>query len=276
MWDLNTARLARETGEGPPMVASLGCGARGPLFAAGLVGAAGAGAASFTGLALLDDRGLGPAEAPRPAALVRTGHEDLNLVALRRVPLFLSSFPLPSCSRRGREDELLLLAAGVEVLRRAPGERRTGRGLLYVCDARLPSRPLHVLRHDRVDFVPREDLDGISHAAWSACGSYIVTAGDDRSVRVWDVRGATADALAATLRSPRSHTSACLAAAAGRDLRHVVSGGDDQRLLLWQARPDAEEAAGDREGAPGDAGAAALLEPPGALSLGEPIPRTFD
>lgn len=62
----------------------------------------------------------------------------------------------------------------------------------------------------------------------------VMTASDDATVRIWDARGTR-------LLEFKGHTKAVLDAQFSPDGKHVLSGGDDNRALLWNAETGAIE-----------------------------------
>jgi WD40 repeat protein len=111
---------------------------------------------------------------------------------------------------------------------------------------------------------------GINDLAVTPDGQFLVTAGDDKTVRVWDAK------TAAPVRSFQGHLTKVLGVAVRPDGRQVASAGADGAIRLWDLRP-----ADDHRALTGAAGPvwAAAVSPDGkraAAAGADKVIRVYD
>jgi hypothetical protein len=74
---------------------------------------------------------------------------------------------------------------------------------------------------------------GVRGLAFSADGRFIATAGEDKTVRLWDAAGKQT-------MCGEAHTDEVLAVAISKDSKYVLSAGRDRTLRLWEVKTGAE------------------------------------
>ncbi|EFA76444.1 hypothetical protein PPL_10209 [Heterostelium album PN500] len=95
---------------------------------------------------------------------------------------------------------------------------------VFVYDIRFSSRPLHVLKH----YGDHTTNGMVNVGKWTKQGNFLVTCGDDCTVRIWDIsRG---DPL---IKSLRSHTGSVNYVDVSVNSDFIVSGGDDSVVNLY-------------------------------------------
>jgi len=96
-----------------------------------------------------------------------------------------------------------------------------------VYDYRFASKPLYFLNHDASPIKLTAPI-GVTCAQWSRCGSFLVTTGEDRMVRVWNVK--LGDPAVKVLKGHNMSTASC---ALSYNADFIISGGDDGLILLF-------------------------------------------
>ena len=102
---------------------------------------------------------------------------------------------------------------------------------VYVFDTRVLDRPLHCLAHEQAPRVMRVPCDsiGVTMSRWTRQG-FLFSCGAEGTVKVWDMRGATQNALLKTL---RSHCFSVSCVDVSPDGTLAASGCDGNRVALY-------------------------------------------
>lgn len=88
--------------------------------------------------------------------------------------------------------------------------------------------------HDESIMTLRTNHNALNRAAVSSDGTRVVTCGDDKTIKVWDL------ATGEELRILRGHNGPVYALAVSPDGKYIASGDDENIIKLWDAQSGAE------------------------------------